>query len=159
MKLLVPDFCFSGVTDITPDFLRQNQIRALVLDVDNTLTTHGNPVPGDGVFLWLEQMRKENIPMMIVSNNSEKRVKPFAELLGLDYVARGCKPLTVGMTKACRKFGLPPEQVAIVGDQLFTDILGGKWKGMRSILTEPIHFEDGPFFRFKRSLEKKLMKK
>ena len=96
---------------------------------------------------------------MIVSNNSERRVKPFADLLGLDYVARGCKPLTIGMTRACKKFGLAPQQVAIVGDQLFTDILGGKWKGMRSILTEPLHLEDGPFFRFKRGLEKRLMKK
>lgn len=159
MKLFVPEFCFSSVTEITPEFLQQNQIKALVLDVDNTLTTHGNPVPGKGVLAWLNQMRKADIPMMIVSNNSERRVKPFADLLGLDYVARGCKPLTIGMTRACKKFGLAPQQVAIVGDQLFTDILGGKWKGMRSILTEPLHLEDGPFFRFKRGLEKRLMKK
>lgn len=159
MKAFVPDFIFSGVTAITPEFLRENQIKALVLDVDNTLTTHGNPVPGEGVLDWLAQMKQAGIPMMIVSNNSEARVRPFAELLGVDYIARGFKPLTVGMTKACKSFGLSPDQVAIVGDQLFTDILGGKWKGMRSILTEPLHPENGPFFRFKRWLERKLMKK
>lgn len=159
MKAFSPDFMFQSVTEITTAFLRQNNIKALVLDVDNTLTTHGNPEPGDGVQEWLAQMKKAEIPMMIVSNNSRERVKPFAELLGLDFVSRGWKPLTVGMAKACKRFGLPPHEVAIVGDQLFTDILGGKWHGMRCILTEPLQAEDGPFFRFKRKLEQRLMKK
>ena len=159
MSFFTPDFVFQSVTAITPDFLQQNHIKALVLDVDNTLTTHGNPEPGDGVQDWLTQMKQAGIPMMIVSNNSKERVKPFAELLGLDFVSRGWKPLTIGMTKACKRFGLPPHEVAIVGDQLFTDILGGKWHGMRCILTEPLQAENGSFFRFKRKLEQKLMRK
>lgn len=158
MQAFTPDFILKSVTEITPAFLRQHRIKALILDVDNTLTTHGNPTPGEGVLTWLTQMRQADIPMMIVSNNSAERVKPFADLLQLDFVARGCKPLTFGMTKACRIFGFPPKEVAIVGDQLFTDILGGKWKGMRTVLTEPLQPEDGPFFRLKRGLERKLMK-
>ncbi len=159
MRLFAPDFRMKSVTAITPAFLRQHQIKALALDVDNTLTTHGNPEPGAGVSEWLDSMRAAGIPMLLVSNNSRERVMPFAKRLGLDFVSRACKPLSVGLTKACKVFGLPPEQVAMVGDQLFTDILGGNRKGMQTILTEPILLEDGPFFRFKRKLENKLMKK
>ncbi len=159
MRLFTPDFIFQSVTRITPEFLRENGIRALVLDVDNTLTTHGSPTPGEGVLEWLDQMRRAGIPMTIVSNNSRTRVEPFAKMLGLSFVSRGCKPLTVGMSRACRRFGLPPQQVAIVGDQLFTDMVGGKLKGMKCILTAPIKVEDGPFFRLKRKLESRLMRK
>ena len=66
--------------------------------------------------------------------------------------------MTFGMTKACKKFGLAPSEVAIVGDQLFTDILGGKLKGLKCILTEPIHSESGAFFKLKRKLERIVMK-
>ncbi len=159
MKLFTPDFVFHSVIQITPEFLRDNGIKALVLDVDNTLTTHGNPTPGDGVLEWLDQMREAGISMTIVSNNSRERVKPFAEKLKLSFISRGCKPMTVGMTKACRVFELPPQEVAIVGDQLFTDMIGGRLKGMKCILTEPIQQEDGPFFRLKRKLEYRLMQK
>ncbi len=159
MKLFQPDFVFHRITQITSAFLQEQGIKALVLDVDNTLTTHGSPIPGEGVPEWLDQMRAAGVPMLIVSNNSRERVRPFAELLALPFVSRGCKPLTIGMTKACKKFGLPPQAVAMIGDQLFTDMLAGKLKGMKSILTEPIQAEDGPFFRLKRRLEKRLMQK
>lgn len=158
MKLFTPDDMFDSVTDITPQFLTRNGIKALILDVDNTLTTHGNPQPGAGILQWLDEMHKAKIPMILVSNNSRERVRPFAELLSLDFISRGCKPLTIGLTKACKKFSLCPGEVAIVGDQLFTDILGGKLKGLRCILTAPIQEEDGPFFRLKRKLENRLMK-
>ena len=157
MKMFAPDFQIDRVTAIDIAFLKKNQIEALILDVDNTLTTHGNPEPGEGVVEWIDSMHEAGIPMMIVSNNSKARVAPFAKRLGLPFVSRGWKPLTVGITKACASFGLPPERVAMVGDQLLTDILGGNWKGMKTILTKPIQLEDGPFFRLKRRIEGKLM--
>ncbi len=158
MNLFKPDIIVKSVTQITTELLQKHHIKALVLDVDNTLTTHGNPEPGEGVMQWLETMRQAEIPMMIVSNNSCNRVKPFAAALRLDFISRGMKPLTFGMTKACKKFGLAPSEVAIVGDQLFTDILGGKLKGLKCILTEPIHSESGAFFKLKRKLERIVMK-
>ena len=158
MKIFQPDLIVKNVTMITTELLKKHHVKALILDVDNTLTTHGNPEPGEGVMQWLETMRQADIPMMIVSNNSQNRVKPFAEILQLEFVSRGLKPLTVGMTRACKRFGLTPSEVAIVGDQLFTDILGGKLKGMKCILTEPICYESGAFFKLKRKLENKLMK-
>lgn len=92
--------------------------------------------------------------LTILSNNSRERVEPFARKLGLDFVARACKPLPFGMTRAQRLFGLPKKQIAVIGDQIFTDIVGGNWKGMYTILVEPFTLEQGVFFRLKRKLER-----
>ena len=84
---------FERVTDITTQFLAENGIKGLILDLDNTLTTHDNPVPAEGVLDWLDRMKKSGIRLMIVSNNHAPRVTPFAEMLGLPFVSEGAKPL------------------------------------------------------------------
>ena len=72
---------FKRVTDITPEILKKLSIKGLILDLDNTLTTHDNPVPANGVMEWLDKMKKNGIKLMIVSNNHPPRVKPFADML------------------------------------------------------------------------------
>lgn len=84
---------FRKASDITPQKLKELGIKGLILDLDNTLTTHDNPVPSDGILEWLDCMKKNNIRLMIVSNNHPPRVKPFADMLGLDFVSEGRKPL------------------------------------------------------------------
>jgi HAD superfamily phosphatase (TIGR01668 family) len=154
MSVFTPKLCLEKVTDITPELLRKNGIKGIVLDVDNTLTLHGSQEVKKEVLVWLENMKKEGILLTIVSNNYEKRVRPFAQRLGLEYVSFGCKPLTKGFTQACRKFSLRKEEIAVVGDQIYTDILGGNLKGMFTILVTPFELETGWTFRLKRSLEK-----
>lgn len=82
-----------SVLQIQPGLLRQYGIRGLMLDLDNTLTTHDNPAPAEGVLSWIGLMRQAGIAMMIVSNNRPHRVQPFATALGLPFVAEGAKPL------------------------------------------------------------------
>ena len=126
--------------------------------MDNTLTTHDNPVPLEGVTDWLDKMKKNGIKMMIVSNNSSERVTPFANLLGLDFVPKGKKPLKKGFEEAVKLMNLPKEQVAVIGDQLFTDILGGNLFKVKSILVTPIELEKKGFLKFKRIIEKPILK-
>ncbi len=156
--VFAPKFLLSSVTEITPEFLQKYRICGLLLDLDNTLTTHNNPVPAEGVLDWIARMKRAGIRLMIVSNNSRVRVKPFSELLGIDFVPRGMKPMTFGFTKAMKRMGLTKRDTAVVGDQLFTDILGANIKGIRTIYVFPIQEEDGPFFRLKRKLEKPVLK-
>ncbi|MGN0623078.1 MAG: YqeG family HAD IIIA-type phosphatase, partial [Oscillospiraceae bacterium] len=99
------------------------------------------------------------IKLMIVSNNHEPRVTPFAKQLGLDFVCEGAKPLTIGYTKAMKKMGLDKKNVAAVGDQIFTDVLGSNLKGIRSIFVFPIEPETSLPFRFKRACEKPFLPK
>lgn len=154
-----PTYVFNDITEITADFLKNNQIEGLILDLDNTLTTHNNPVPPQTSLDWLEKMRGARIKMMIVSNNSAERVMPFAKALSLHFVPRGVKPLTFGYTRAIEELGLNKKNVAAVGDQIFTDVLGSNLKGIRSIFVFPIELEKSLPFRFKRRIEKLFLPK
>lgn len=150
---------FKKIISITPEFLLKNNVKGLILDVDNTLTTHDNPVPANGVIEWIESMRKNNIRLIIVSNNHEPRVRPFAEMLNVDFVCDGKKPLTKGFKEALKKLNLSKNQVAVVGDQIFTDVLGANLFGVKMLYTAPIEYEKTNFFKVKRFLEKPFLPK
>lgn len=157
--LFKPTYVFEDITKITVDFLNKNNIKGLLLDLDNTLTTHNNPIPPQTSLDWLDEMKSAGIKLMIVSNNSAERVTPFAEALGLHFVPNGKKPLTFGYTQAIKELGLPKKNVAAVGDQIFTDILGSNLKGIRSCFVFPIEPETSLPFRFKRACEKPFLPK
>ena len=108
---------------------------------------------------WLEQMRRDGIQLMILSNNTTERVQPFAKKLGLEFISRACKPIPIGLNKAVKRFGLQKDQVALVGDQIYTDILGANLGKTHSILVEPFLLEDGILFRIKRKLERPWLNK
>lgn len=154
-----PTYVFDKVGEITPEFLHKKQIKGLLLDLDNTLTTHNNPIPPQSSLDWLDKMRAAGIKLMIVSNNHAPRVTPFAEQLGLEFVSEGKKPLTFGYTRAIKRLGLEKRNVAAVGDQIFTDVLGSNLKGIRSIFVFPIEPETSLPFRFKRAIEKAFLPK
>ncbi len=156
--LLKPDIKLEKVTDITPEILNKYNITVLILDVDNTLSTHHGEQLTDGLREWLELMKKSNIKLRVLSNSKEKRVKPFAEKIGLPYISLGLKPLPFGYLRALRALGTKRKNTAIVGDQIFTDVLGGNAVGVKTLLLTPILLESTPGFRFKRKIEKLVYK-
>ncbi|MDE7288447.1 MAG: HAD hydrolase family protein, partial [Oscillospiraceae bacterium] len=103
MAIFKPTYALRSITEITPAALKKRGIKALILDVDNTLTTHNNPVPAEGISEWIEDMKKNNIKLLIVSNNNAERVTPFAETLGLHFVPNGAKPLPMGFLRAVKE--------------------------------------------------------
>ena len=157
--LFTPTRAYKSILSVTPDVLREMGVNAIILDIDNTCTTHDNPVPVEGLFDWLDSMRDAGIKMMIVSNNHPPRVEPFAKLLGLEYVSEGAKPLTKGYKEAAMKMDASKDEIVTIGDQLFTDILGAKLFGIKSILVKPIEMEHTFFFKIKRALEVPLLPK
>jgi HAD superfamily phosphatase (TIGR01668 family) len=157
--LFTPTLRVHGAVEIDAIILEQHDIKGLILDLDNTLSLHGHPLEKEGVYEWLTQMRELGIPMMVVSNNTRKRVKPLTDKLGLSCITFGLKPLTRGINKAVKTLGVPKHQVALIGDQIFTDILGGNLAKVKTILVEPFEIEKKPTIRFKRLLEKKLFKR
>ena len=148
-----PDIWVKNVLEIDRDFLTTHHIRGLILDLDNTLSMHGSPAAEIGVEDWLDTMRQNGVKMMVVSNNTEQRVEPLARQLGLEYVSFGCKPLPKGIRSALKKMNLPKKSIALVGDQIFTDVLGGNLSGVQTVLVEPFHLEDTASFKVKRKLE------
>lgn len=157
MFIFKPTYVFDKAVDITPQFLHKKQIHALLLDLDNTLTTHNNPIVPDSSKEWVESMKAAGVELIIVSNNHGPRVEPFAAQLGLEYVCEGAKPLTLGYSRALKRLGIENRHAAAVGDQIFTDILGSNLKGIRSIFVFPIKAEESLPFRFKRALEKPFL--
>ncbi len=159
MSLFYPHCDFKRIYDIPADFWKEKGITALLLDVDNTLTTHNNPVPHERVLEWLETQRRAGLRLMILSNNRSERVEPFARELGLEYIAGAAKPLPGKLRHALAALGVRPTEAALIGDQIFTDVLCGRLSGCLAVLVEPISPEAGRFFRAKRRLEKGILRR
>ncbi len=153
MALLRPAIILDSVLDIDADFLQENHIEGLIVDVDNTLTVHGSNEPAKGVIEWLDKMKRLGLRMRIVSNNTPSRVEPFAQILDLPYHANGLKPLTKGIREAAQALECPKERIAIVGDQLFTDTLGGNLFGIKTILVTPLSDKGIVLYKMKQRLE------
>lgn len=156
--LLKPDIKLHGITDITVEILNKFNIKALLLDVDNTMSTHHGQALTEGLLEWIDRMNKNGIKLMVLSNSKRKRIEPFAERISLPFISLGCKPLPTGYLRGVRALGEKRKNVAIVGDQIFTDILGGNLVGVKTVLLTPIKLEDGLSFKIRRNLEKKIYK-
>ena len=156
---LKPRIKLEKVTDITIDILNKYGIKALILDVDNTLSTHHGQVLTDGLSEWLDLMRQNDIKMTVLSNSNSKRLTPFAKKIGLDFISLGLKPLPFGYLRALKRLGTKKKETAIVGDQLFTDTMGGNFVGVITILLTPIKPESSLRFRMKRRVERFVIKK
>lgn len=151
--LFKPTFWLKNVLMIDENFLYENRVSALVLDMDNTLSMHGDPAAEDGVTEWLDKMRSLGVKMRVVSNNNKKRVEPLADKLGLPFTANGAKPLTFGVNRAVKAMGAKKSETLVIGDQIFTDVMAGNLAGMRTVLVEPFHLEKTWTFRLKRRIE------
>ena len=156
--LLKPDVKLDRITDIKIELLKKYGISALILDVDNTMSTHHGQILTEGLSDWLAYMQNGGIDLTILSNSNEKRVAPFAAKVGLDYISMGLKPLPFGFLRAVRSLGVKRKNAAIVGDQIFTDVLGGNAAGLKTVLLTPIKPETALRFRFKRRLERLIFK-
>lgn len=137
-KIFLPDLEVHRVTDIDLSLLLERGIQGLLLDLDNTLTVwHGLRVE-PMVLDWLRQAKAFGFQLCILSNSYASRVQPVGELLSIPALSMSGKPRKRAFIRGCTRLGLRPEQVAMVGDQLFTDICGANRAGLTSILTEPI---------------------
>ena len=157
MPLLYPELLRNRITDITLEDLRALGVKGLLLDVDNTLTTHNNPVPAEGVPEWIRTMQEAGLTLTILSNNYRERVEPFAKQLGLPFVSMAAKPLPFGVGRACRKLKIRRKETALIGDQIFTDMICGNLAGVYTVLVEPYELETTRSFRIRRRLEKPVI--
>lgn len=155
--MLKPDYIFNSICDITFEFVKDNNINALILDIDNTLAVPDkNEIP-ENIETWLHNMKQNGVKLVVLSNNGHERVGAFAKTIGLPFVGKALKPKTDGYLKAAKSVGEDIKKCACVGDQLFTDILGGNRCGAKSILTKPFAKDQTAFIEFKRILEKPFL--
>ncbi len=159
MGIFKPNYFYDKIWDISVEFLVDNKIKCVLLDVDNTLTTHDNPNPHEKALSWLNEIKAADIVPVIISNNIETRVAPFAKGIGAEYVCHAQKPLSRGVREASALTGISEKEMLVIGDQIFTDVLCGKFSGVKTVLVEPFELEDMPFFKVKRFFERLILGK
>ena len=127
-----------SIFDIEPAALARRGIRLLLADLDNTLAPYGEPEPTQAVRDWAAALGEQGITLFVLSNNRHpERPRRFSQALGVPFLGHAGKPKPGGFRRAMEQMSCTPEQTAIVGDQLFTDILGGRNAGVLTLLVEP----------------------
>jgi uncharacterized protein len=158
LRLLNPDLRVESVLALDPPRLRALDIASLLLDVDCTLKRYSEPEPPPPARAWLETLRTEGFGMCLVSNGRSARLKNMAEALALPLVTKAMKPFPYACRSAMRRLGFDARSTAIVGDQIFADVMAGRLAGIRTILVQPIHPEEEPWFtRLKRPWERLVL--
>ena len=135
---LLPVMRTEALTDLTPEFLHQKDIRLLMLDFDNTIVPYTTNVPTPLMENWLRAMTASDIMLCVVSNSKKDRVKVFCEAYGIDCITHARKPFSKGIRQCLSQYGLPAKACALVGDQIFTDTLGANCCGVCSVLVKAI---------------------
>jgi hypothetical protein len=158
VSLLAPDLYVTSVHAIDLDGLWRDGVRALLLDLDNTLLPRDTNVVPAELKAWAADLRGRGFKVCLVSNNFHERVRTVAAELGFDLVDHAVKPLPFAFLRALRREGATPREAAVIGDQLFTDILGGAVLGMRTVLVMPLSTYDLPHTLMLRKLEAIVLK-
>lgn len=156
MELLTPDLRFSRVEDITPDFLINRGFSALLIDVDNTLVSRESGEIESSVYKWLQSIKDAQISCCLLSNNWHDVVHDYAAQLELPIVAKAMKPLPVAYIKALSTIKAHRATTAVVGDQVFTDVLGARLCVIPCILVEPRSTVDLWYTKIFRAVEERL---
>ena len=157
--LLTPDYMFNTFDEITPEFLESIGIKALLIDIDNTLAPYEQPEPDERIKGWFEGLRAAGISASLISNNHAPRVELFNRSLGLYAYPDSKKPSGKSIIDAMKKMGSTPNDTAALGDQLLTDTLAAHRLCLVSIIVPPIKDRTDAFFRFKRELERPYIRK
>ncbi|XKE96119.1 YqeG family HAD IIIA-type phosphatase [Metaplanococcus flavidus] len=155
----IPSQYVRTVFDITPESLLENGIRGIITDLDNTLVEWDRPEATPMLIDWLKTMKDAGIQVVIVSNNSELRVKSFADPLGIPFIYQARKPMGKAFRKALQIMSVKRENVVVIGDQMLTDIFGGNRNKLHTILVLPVAQSDGFFTRFNRMVERRIIKR
>jgi HAD superfamily phosphatase (TIGR01668 family) len=158
-ELITPDYVFDTFEDVTPEFLSSIGIRALLIDIDNTLAPYEQAEPDERIINWFASLSAHSIKAALISNNHPPRVELFNKTLQLDAYADSGKPKSATLIKAMEKMGVSPEHTAGLGDQLLTDTLAVHRLSMPSIIVPPIKDKTSAFFKFKRRLEPPFMRR
>lgn len=157
-KTLVPDFVFERFSDITVEFLKEQNICALLCDVDNTLSPYEDAEPNDGVRAWIRAMQAGGISIALVSNNHAERVETYNQSLGLVAYHDAGKPSRKCYLQAIAALGVQKEECAVLGDQLLTDCWSARRLGIPAYIVPPIRDKRDLFHRFKRAVEVPFMR-
>lgn len=146
-----------SVAEISPELLERHGIRGVLVDLDDTLVAAEAERLEPRIEAWLQALKDAGFAVLLFSNGSPERVRRWSRELGLDSLALVGKPLPWVFRKGLRRLGTEAHQSAMIGDQLFTDVLGANWAGMMSILVTPLSAGSLPHTRLLRNVERFIL--
>lgn len=155
----VPEYLFNNFSEASADFLESIGVRGVILDIDNTLEPYENDLPGEAVIAWLNSLSEKGIKCAFVSNNGKERVELFNKDLNLPAYYKAGKPFKKKLLLAMKDMGTDKENTIAMGDQVFTDVWAAHNAGIRAILVPPINDKKDILTKFKRWLERPVIKK
>lgn len=159
LKLLCPGEFVESVTQIDVKKLKSRQITALLVDLDNTLVPWQSYDIAQEVVKWIREAEQQGMEFCIVSNTrSRGRLKRLASIIGVPFVERSLKPRRAGFYEALKLLNVNMDNAAVIGDQIFTDILGGNRLGMHTILVRPLHPREFFGTKISRLFEKAILR-
>lgn len=158
LKLLTPDLHIESVFKLDLEELKKNNIKGLIIDIDNTLVSWDIKYVTERAKQWLLDLEKEGFKVCLVSNNTKDRVVVFNEELKLPAIHRALKPRIGAFKKAMKNIGTTAENTAVIGDQIFTDVLGGNRIGLFTVLVVPIVGKEFWWTTFMRKIERHILK-
>ena len=142
---LIPQGFYPSFTALEPAALAAKGVKLVLADLDNTLVPYKVPVPNEQVVAWKNALEAQGIQLFILSNSRKPgRAQRFAEALGVPYQGHSGKPKKKGYLKAMERMGAKPGETVMVGDQIFTDILGANNAGVTPLLERPIRLAGNP---------------
>jgi HAD superfamily phosphatase (TIGR01668 family) len=133
-----PDIIYDSIYEIDTDALKNKGITGLLFDIDNTLVKPDIKQPDVRLVKWLASLKEQGFKLCILSNAGKKRVRAFSKGLDIHAINNAGKPSKKGFLKAMGILGLTSREICMIGDQLFTDVLGAKRLGIYSVFTKPI---------------------
>lgn len=159
LKLLTPKVYLESLFELDMTQIKNLNIKGLIIDIDNTLVQWDEKYASEKVIAWLKNLELEGFKVCLVSNNTENRVVKFNEKLKLPAIHRAVKPRVQAFEKALNLMGTTPETTAVIGDQIFTDILGGNRMRLYTILVVPLEGQELWWTTIVRKIERRILKK
>lgn len=158
-RLLIPDQQLNDIFEIDPSYLKSIGIKGLITDMDNTLVAWSDRTVYPRLANWFATLKNEGFKLCIVSNNSEEKGGRLAREVDIPAIWYAVKPRRKAFRKALEKMDLQPEETAVVGDQIFTDVLGGNRLGLHTILVNPISEKEFVWTKISRFMERVIAKR
>nr|WP_217282437.1 YqeG family HAD IIIA-type phosphatase [Cytobacillus horneckiae] len=153
----MPDQHVKTVFEVTPELLKEQGVKGIITDLDNTLVEWDRPHATPQLIKWFEELKMSDIKVTIVSNNNESRVRAFSDPLNIPFIYQARKPMGRAFKRALREMNLTQKETVVIGDQLLTDVLGGNRSGFNTILVVPVAQTDGFMTRFNRKIERRIL--
>lgn len=158
LKYITPDFYADSINEVPFENLKKADVKGLIIDLDNTITYWNSDSISDEVLEWFKEIKNLEFCACLLSNNKEDRVAKIANILDVPYVANAGKPRVKSFKNAMDKIGTNKDNTAVIGDQVFTDVLGGNRLELFTVLVVPMGTREFLGTRVVRIIERAILK-